>query len=186
MSNKVKVYEIKDVRLTVYRSFPPKLLIEVDAIVPTTGYTQPELVEYIYVKPPPNGIYDFDFVASPPNGPSADVITPISVKHLMEPMPRELTGVEVHASNNSKVARLQAAISPSTICVKGKLTDEGVECQALRSTDGDLFTLVGDVDGFQNGDEVVVCGTIAEISFCMQGTTINVTWIGKSVPRAKK
>lgn len=71
------------------------------------------------------------------------------------------------------------------ICVKGTLTGEGVECQALRSIDGDLYTLVGDLNGFQNGDEVVVCGVIAGISFCMQGTTINMSWIGKEAPKAK-
>lgn len=185
MANKVKVYEIKDVRLTKYRSVPPKLLIEVDAIVPTPGYTDPELVEYIYVQPPPNGIYDFDFYATPPSGVTPQVLTLISARYLMEPMPGGLKGVEVHASNNSQVALLSASSSPSTICVKGKLTDEGVECQAFRSTDGELFTLVGNLNGFQNGDEVVVCGTIAEISFCMQGTTIIVSWIGKEAPRAK-
>ena len=71
------------------------------------------------------------------------------------------------------------------ICVKGTLTDEGVECQALRAIDGEVYTVVGDLNGFQNGDEVVVCGTIANISFCMQGTTINVSWIGKEPPKAK-
>jgi hypothetical protein len=70
-----------------------------------------------------------------------------------------------------------------TLCVKGTLTDEGVECQAFRSTDGELYTLVGDLNGFQNGDQVVVCGTIAGTSFCMQGTTINVSWIGKEAPK---
>jgi hypothetical protein len=59
-----------------------------------------------------------------------------------------------------------------------------VECQALRSTAGELYTLVGDLNGFKIGDEVVVCGTVADVSFCMQGTTINVSWIGKEVPRA--
>jgi hypothetical protein len=186
MTNKVKISEIKDVRLTAYRSMPPKLLIEVDGVVLTSGYTVPELVEYIYVHPPPNGIYDFDFIATPPNGPSADVLTKISARYLVDPMPRELKGVEVHASHNSKVARIREGISPSTICVKGRLTDEGVECQALRSTEGELYTLVGNLGDFTNGDEVVVCGTIAEISFCMQGTTINVSWIGKEVPRARK
>lgn len=66
------------------------------------------------------------------------------------------------------------------ICVKGKLTDEGVECQALRSKgDNKLYTLVGDLGGFSVHDEVVVCGYVAEISFCQQGTTINVYWIGR-------
>jgi|SRR5215213_911412 len=67
---------------------------------------------------------------------------------------------------------------PTVICVKGTLTDEGVECQALRSDDGELYTLLGDLNDFRIGDKVVVCGTLVEISFCMQGTTIVVSWIG--------
>ena len=71
-------------------------------------------------------------------------------------------------------------------CYRGVLTDEGVECQAFRSEDGELFTLLGDLGGFSDGDKVVVCGTIADISFCMQGTTLVVSYIGKKPPRAKK
>ncbi len=71
-------------------------------------------------------------------------------------------------------------------CYKGELTDEGVECQAFRSDAGELFTLVGDLAGYKNGDKVVVCGTIAEISFCMQGTTLVVSYIGKKAPRARR
>ncbi len=71
-------------------------------------------------------------------------------------------------------------------CYKGVLTDEGVECQAFRSDEGELFTLLGDLGGFSDGDKVVVCGTIADISFCMQGTTLVVSYIGKKAPRAKK
>ena len=71
-------------------------------------------------------------------------------------------------------------------CYKGVLTDEGVECQAFRSEDGELFTLLGDLGGFSDGDKVVVCGTIAEISPCMQGTTLVISYIGKKPPRAKK
>jgi hypothetical protein len=184
MAKRVKVFEITEVRITAYRSVPPKLLIEVWATVPTPGYTDPQLVEYIYVKPPPDGIYDFDFYATTPDGITSEVISPISTSYLMEPMPRDLKGVRVHASNNSQVALLSESNRPSTICVKGRLTDEGVECQTLRSLTNDLFTLVGELNGFKIGDEVVVCGTIADISFCMQGTTINVSWISKGVPMA--
>lgn len=71
-------------------------------------------------------------------------------------------------------------------CYKGVLTDEGVECQAFRSEEGELFTLIGDLEGFSNGDKVVVCGTIAEISPCMQGTTLVISYIGKKPPKARK
>jgi hypothetical protein len=104
MVDKVKVYEIKAVRITAYRSVPPKLLIEADATVPTSGYSEPELVEYVYVHPPADGIYELDFIAKPPSGGSADVISPISASHVMVPMPDGLRGVKVYASRNSKVA----------------------------------------------------------------------------------
>ena len=71
-------------------------------------------------------------------------------------------------------------------CYRGVLTDEGVECQAFRSEDDELFTLIGDLEGYGVGDKVVVCGTIAEISFCMQGTTLVISYIGKNAPKAGK
>lgn len=66
------------------------------------------------------------------------------------------------------------------LTIIGKLTAEGVECRALRA-DGtnELYTLAGKTGEFQNGEHVKVVGTIAEISFCMQGKTIAV----KSITR---
>lgn len=61
--------------------------------------------------------------------------------------------------------------------VEGTLTDEGVECPALRADDGTLYTLLGDLEGFGVGDEVVVVGSEVAISFCQQGTTLQVEQI---------
>jgi hypothetical protein len=63
----------------------------------------------------------------------------------------------------------------------GKLTGEGVECQAFRAEDGTLYTLVGDLKGFKAGDKVRVVGEKVEFSTCMQGTTLSV----KNIKRAK-
>lgn len=63
---------------------------------------------------------------------------------------------------------------PERVRVTGVLTDEGVECPALRTDDGDLYTLAGDTGEFVQGDRVTVEGTVAEASICMQGTTIEV------------
>ncbi len=57
----------------------------------------------------------------------------------------------------------------------GAVTDEGVECLAMRDSDGFLYTLIGNVDGLDAGESVVIQGTYVEASTCMQGTTINVT-----------
>jgi hypothetical protein len=69
------------------------------------------------------------------------------------------------------------AMEPDTaggVRVTGRLTDEGVECPALRGDDGQLYTLAGETGGFRPGDRVTVAGAVAEMSFCMQGTTISV------------
>lgn len=61
-----------------------------------------------------------------------------------------------------------------SVQVTGVLTDEGVECRALRGDDGQLYTLTGDLGDFQTGDRVRVVGKVAERTFCGQGTTLEV------------
>jgi len=61
------------------------------------------------------------------------------------------------------------------VTVTGTLSKEGVECPALRGDDGILYTLTpADLGAFGPGDRVTVKGTVAEVSICMQGTTLSV------------
>ena len=89
------------------------------------------------------------------------------------------------ACSQPSISVNEPAMQPATdtqgeVTIIGKLTAEGVECRALRA-DGtnELYTLAGKTGGFANGDHVKVVGKIAEVSFCMQGTTIAV----KSITR---
>jgi hypothetical protein len=60
-----------------------------------------------------------------------------------------------------------------TVTVTGTLSNEGVECQALRGDDGRLYTLAEPAaGGFGPGDRVTVAGVVAVMSGCMQGITI--------------
>jgi hypothetical protein len=59
--------------------------------------------------------------------------------------------------------------------VRGQTTDEGVECPAMRSADGTLYTLAGAPAWVAPGQTVTVHGTIAETSICQQGITISVS-----------
>lgn len=68
------------------------------------------------------------------------------------------------------------------VTLTGRLTGEGVECQAFRSDAGKLYTLTGDLRGFKAGDRVRVVGRVAEVSTCMQGATLAV----ESVRRARR
>ena len=55
---------------------------------------------------------------------------------------------------------------------------EGVECPAVRGDDGKLYTIAGtDRDKLVPGTKVRITGSVAEVSTCMQGTTINATKI---------
>jgi hypothetical protein len=56
----------------------------------------------------------------------------------------------------------------------GEVTDEGVECLAMRDTDGFLYTLIGETNGLEPGSPAVIQGRYVEASTCMQGTTIEV------------
>jgi hypothetical protein len=73
-----------------------------------------------------------------------------------------------------------AGSSEAAITISGQLTREGVECQALRSDKGELFTLVGDLRGFSAGQRVRVTGQRMEVSTCQQGTTVRVNKIVSS------
>ena len=65
----------------------------------------------------------------------------------------------------------------SETMLTGTLTDEGVECPAMRGDDGKLYTLVGDLAGYKTGDHVIVTGEFMLISKCMQGQTIRLKTI---------
>jgi hypothetical protein len=125
-----KIYEVKDVHLFLLKSFPPQLLIQADGLVTSTGWTDPELIPYIYIQPPPDGIYDFDFVAKPPTGISQPVLTDIRASHVVFPIPDNLKGVRVHSSTNS-VERLLYEASEGDTRTQTSLSRvlTGVDCQ---------------------------------------------------------
>lgn len=60
------------------------------------------------------------------------------------------------------------------VVVTGTLSNEGVECPALRADDGTLYTLAGGAKGFTPGARVRVTGRPVDASVCMQGRTLSV------------
>ncbi|NJK50696.1 hypothetical protein HC931_23555 [Candidatus Gracilibacteria bacterium] len=107
------ILAIAEVNLFVLKSFPSQLQIVASGIAPTSGWSNPQLVPYTYVQAPPDGIYDFDFVATPPQDDVAEVITPIRAQYIWPIFPEELSGVRIHTSTNSQVALLKTQVPPS-------------------------------------------------------------------------
>jgi hypothetical protein len=95
-----QVYEITDLHVGVLESFPPQLDITVRGMVLSSGWTNPQLRPYTYVQAPPDGVYDFDFVATPPMQPSHKDKTRIRL-HLILPG-GGMNGIRIHAMQNSK------------------------------------------------------------------------------------
>jgi hypothetical protein len=60
------------------------------------------------------------------------------------------------------------------VTLSGRMSDEGVECAAMRGDAGELYTLTGSHDWPEPGTRVTVEGTMAEMSTCQQGATIAV------------
>lgn len=104
------VLEVTEINLRIFESFPPKLQVTVFGTVPSTGWTNPQLVPYTYVQAPPDGIYDFDFMAIPPKDIVAQVISPIRAR--TEFFAEGVKGIRVHASLNSKVVLLNPVEVP--------------------------------------------------------------------------
>jgi hypothetical protein len=84
------------------------------------------------------------------------------------------------ADGRARIVSAPFRVAPpeAAVTVTGTLSKEGVECPALRGDDGKLYTLSPpDSGAFGPGDRVTVAGTVAEMSTCMQGTTLIVTSI---------
>jgi hypothetical protein len=104
--SKELIYEVNSVTITYIKKDPPQYRIDAQGKTSTPGWSGPRLSAVVYVQAPLDGIYDFNFVAEPPSGASAQVLTPISTQCVLEKMPKGFCGVRVHATSNTKEAVL--------------------------------------------------------------------------------
>ena len=88
---------------------------------------------------------------------------------------REIVFVVATADTRTKVVSDRLMItSNGSITITGTVTDEGVECPAVRTAENQLYTIAtNDRSRLQRGARVRITGRVAEMSFCQQGTTIS-------------
>lgn len=99
-----KVLEVRDVELSIHED--GWFGVRARASVPSLGWRDPELVPYVSVIAPRDGIYDVDFIAAAPDRGAASVIDVLVVESPMR-LPPTVRGVRVHASANSMVGLLR-------------------------------------------------------------------------------
>ena len=102
----VKIYSVHSVSLSILKKNPPILHIDAKGKTRTSGYTNVRLEPRIYVKPPADGIYEFDFVATEPSGVAAQVLTDVEAAYDWDSYPDELKGVKLYAETNDIVEML--------------------------------------------------------------------------------
>ncbi len=87
---------IKDMRLSVQESNPPNLIVEVVGETPNPGWVFPMLVRHIYVTPPGDGIWEYDFLAFRSDSPLR-VVEEIRASNLWEGYDEKIVkGVRVY------------------------------------------------------------------------------------------
>lgn len=109
-----KVFEVVSVSLALTKSQPPGLIIHAVGSVSSSGWGNARLVPYVYIAPPADGIWDFDFIATAPNGIALTVISPISATETIYPKPSWCTGVRVHAGSNA-MTNGETMLEPATV-----------------------------------------------------------------------
>lgn len=110
MKTSEKVRTVKHVALTIFKPLPPILSIIATGEVSSTGYSNARLAPYVYVTPPEDGMYEFDFVAEAPSGASGSAMTEIkSEEFKWQDFPKELKGVRIYAEHNQIEEMLSTA-----------------------------------------------------------------------------
>lgn len=110
-----KILTVDDIQITLLKSNPPQLTISAVGTVSSGGWSNGQLVEYVYIVPPSDGMYEYDFVAEPPDEAAIQVLTPIFAGTIRANLPKELKGIRVRSSTNSREASLSSAriVQPS-------------------------------------------------------------------------
>jgi LysM repeat protein len=57
---------------------------------------------------------------------------------------------------------------------------DGAECPILRTDEGEVYSLVGNLQDFGSGDRVRIIGRTVEVSICSRGTTVEVRRIAEA------
>ena len=96
-----QVMAVHDVNIAILKSMPPQIVVSAIGTVSTGGWSEPQLVPYIYVKPPEDGIQDYDFVATPPSGYAIQVLLPVFGSYGPEEYPDWMVGARVHSASGA-------------------------------------------------------------------------------------
>ena len=106
MAYGTKIYRVERVLISFDGVLPARLVIQAQGVASTPGWSQTKLIPYVYDSPPPDGIQECDFIASPPSDPVHAILTPVAATATIEAVPDWVVGVRVYAAANRVVQRI--------------------------------------------------------------------------------
>lgn len=71
------------------------------------------------------------------------------------------------------------------IVITGILSDEGIECKAMRADDGRLYTFTNLPNEIATGDRITIEGAKQRVSICQQGITIKLDAVKRHAGQEK-
>jgi hypothetical protein len=110
-----KVMSVKSVSLTILKTGPRWLQIDSSGDVPTGGWKGGRLSAMMTMVPPADGLYAYNFVATPPTGIVNQMVSPIDVNppDVWKGYPEKLKGVKIFSASNCMIALLPGVDSSS-------------------------------------------------------------------------
>ena len=109
----MNIYKLNSIDLAVIKTNPPKLQINALGMVRTSGWKNPTLKPRVYIQEPPDGIWEFDFVADPPTGIALQIVSPIGCSYLYEGDFSKWNGVRIISETNSVEKKFGEALAMS-------------------------------------------------------------------------
>jgi hypothetical protein len=107
MSERKPISSIESVQISIAKTNPPRLQIDIDASYSAGGWSGPALNYRQYVTPPEDGIYEATLDADPPTDMASQAIVPFKHSETWANFPTEyLKGILIMSKSNSVKAVL--------------------------------------------------------------------------------
>ena len=167
-----KIYSVDEVRVQITRTKPPAVLIHAIGRAPTTGWSDGQLTQYVYLVPPEDGIQAFDFIAKMPTAGTQvlNVLTPISAHAELPDIDVEhywgkgvpLKGIRTHAVSNAKMIDVKSR--KQAIEISAKMSPQSIALFVGDTTTGEVPSFEEDIKPLFRERDVIFMQAVADFN----------------------
>lgn len=136
-----EVLEVTGVTFEIRKKNPPILAIISKGNVSSSGWTNGKLIPFEYKNDPPNGIFEFSFVADEPIDIHTQIISEITSEEFERDYdPLKVKGVKINALNNQIITIINGDKNKKTLTVENPLKKVSPETlEKLKTNNHDFY-----------------------------------------------